>query len=135
MQSGSAKLWDEFIHYPTHQIIACYEAQVIEYLHNNPATTPKAETTATGFVPLYVRGAPMSKHPMITLTPLGERLLKALRTDPELKQYAWRHGFRTEGEMEVDRVLANAGIPKTLPREGVLPSLEQMETLLKGMKQ
>lgn len=134
LETGSGDLFKKYITQGSGSkpIIVGYESQLIEFsLQNNP--DPQLRI-------LYPRPTVWSSHPLIALTPEGERLIEAL-SDPEIQQIGWtEHGFRS-GLASITSDPADldvSGIPETITSVRNLPSpqvMEYMKDYLEGDQQ
>jgi hypothetical protein len=131
MQQSSGDLFTQFLQqgigsYPA---IVGYEAQLIEFSLANPQYRDLLRKQITT---LYPQPTVWSSHPLIALTPNGERLLAALQ-DPDLQRIAWeRHGFRTGllGVQNDPKALQVSGVPATIENVIPMPKPQVMEKII-----
>jgi hypothetical protein len=113
-------------------LIVGYEAQLIEFSIENQA---QIELLKEKIRTLYPRPTVWSSHPLIALTPNGEKLMAALQ-DPALQKIAWeRHGFRSGlmGVQNDPKVLQVTGVPETISNVMPLPTPKVMERIVKTL--
>ena len=106
-----------------------YENQLVEFVLQHPEHAPLIKQQIRI---LYPRPTVWSNHPMIALTPNGERLLQAMK-DPEIQRIAWeRHGFRSGmvGIQNDPKVLEVVGIPTRIENVMQMPRPSVMQKLL-----
>ena len=81
---------------------------------------------------LQPRPTVWSSHSIFAFTPLGDRLLEALR-DPELQRLAWeQHGFRSGliGVQNDPAVLDVVGVPATIEQVIPMPKPAVMDQII-----
>lgn len=130
MQHTSSVLFSQFLQQGvgSYPIIAGYEAQLVEFSLQNAQYRDLLRQEITT---LYPKPTAWSSHPLIALTPGGERLLAAFR-DKDLQRLAWeKHGFRTGlmGVQNDPKVLEVIGVPATVEAVIPMPTPAVMATL------
>ncbi|AIE85484.1 substrate-binding domain-containing protein [Fimbriimonas ginsengisoli] len=131
MERSSADLFSQFVTQGmgSNPIMVGYENQLVEFVLQHPEHAPLIKQQIRI---LYPRPTVWSNHPMIALTPNGERLLGALK-DPEIQRIAWeRHGFRSGmvGIQNDPKVLEVVGIPTRIENVMQMPRPSVMQKLL-----
>lgn len=106
-----------------------YEAQ---YLSEQLAPKPLLQP---GSVVLYPNPTVFSRHTLVPLTPMGDRVGELLSTDPTLLRLAAEHGFRTNDPRQLADVLSARGLPPlpTLVNVVEPPNYDTQEAMLTGM--
>lgn len=136
LEGSSGPLFEQFLTQGegARPIIAGYESQLIEF---GLANADQRETLQERINVIYPRPTVFSAHPMIALTPAGERLKDALR-DPELQRLAWeRHGFRT-GLTGIDNdpaVFDVGGVPETVQSVIPMPRPAMMDRIIATLEE
>lgn len=116
----------------TYPLVVGYENQIVEFALANPGSWPELSGKLRI---LYPVPTVWSAHPLIALTPTGERLLAAL-LDPELQRLAWeRHGFRTgvTGAANDPSKLTVTGIAPAVTKVIPVPTPRVMERILEAL--
>ncbi len=134
MLESSGDLFSQFLQQGvgSFPIIAGYEAQLVEFGLENPQY---GDLLHREVITLYPQPTLWSSHPLIALTPNGEKLLTALR-DPEIQRLAWeKHGFRSGmiGVQNDPKVLRAAGIPPSIENVIPMPTAGVMERIIHGL--
>ena len=114
-------------------LIAGYESQLIEFNLANPESR---DFLSQEINILYPRPTVWSSHPIIALTPLGDRLLEALQ-DSELQRLAWeQHGFRSGliGVQNDPAVLDVVGVPATIEQVIPMPKPAVMDQIIAALE-
>lgn len=109
-----------------------YEAQLVEFSIEN---AQYREMLRKEITTLYPRPTVWSAHPLIALTPNGERLLEALQ-DRDVQRLAWeKHGFRSGlmGVQNDPKVLQVTGVPATIENVINLPTPQVMERIIAAL--
>ncbi|WP_040949018.1 substrate-binding domain-containing protein [Gorillibacterium massiliense] len=110
-------------------IIVGYENQMIEFAQQNPQVWGQVKDRMRI---LYPEPTVWSSHPLIALTPNGEKLLAALK-DPKIQELAWKkHGFRS-GLTEIQndtKALGITGIPETIDAVISMPTAAIMDRII-----
>jgi hypothetical protein len=111
-------------------LLMAYESQLIEFWLKHP------EKLKSDMVIMYPKPTVYSKHVLVPYTPAGERLGKALETDPQLHQLAHEYGFRTGGERKGPELWAQRGIkvPEVLVDVIDPPSQEWQERMIQAIE-
>jgi Bacterial extracellular solute-binding protein len=131
MQQSSGDLFTQFLQQGigSYPVIVGYEAQLIEFSLANPSYRDLLQKEITT---LYPQPTVWSSHPLIALTPNGERLLTALQ-DANLQRLAWeKHGFRTGlvGVQNDPKALPVRGVPATIENVIPMPKPQVMEKII-----
>lgn len=130
LQSSSGELFNQYLKQGVgaFPLVAGYENQIIEFAVANPAFAAQIQQKLRL---LYPRPTVWSNHPMIALTPVGRRLITALK-DPAIQAIAWsEHGLRTEkAAIDPSATPGISGIPPALTAIAPNPTLEVVERLL-----
>ena len=134
LQNRSGDLFNQFLSQGigAMPMIAGYESQLTEF---SLASPDYREVLRERINVLYPRPTVFSSHPVIALTPNGERLLAALR-DPELQRIAWEaHGFRSglTGVENDPAVLDVVGIPETVQSVIPMPRPAAMARIIEAL--
>ena len=134
MQGSSGELFSQFLQQGmgSYPLIVGYEAQLIEFGTENQQYR---EVLGKQVNCLYPRPTVWSSHPLIALTPAGEKLLIALQL-PEVQKLAWeRHGFRSGvvGVMNDPKALQVTGVPATIENVMPMPNARVMERIIQGL--
>jgi hypothetical protein len=134
MQQSSGDLFTQFLQQGvgSYPIIVGYEAQLIEFSQEFPQYREMLRKEITT---LYPRPTVWSSHPLIALTPPGERLLAALQ-DPEIQRLAWeKHGFRSGvvGVVNDPKSLQVTGVPATIENVIPMPKFQVMERIINAL--
>lgn len=134
LQNRSGDLFNQFLSQGigAMPMIAGYESQLTEF---SLASPDYREVLRERINLLYPRPTVFSSHPVIALTPNGERLLAALR-DPELQRLAWeQHGFRSglTGVENDPAVLDVVGIPETVQSVIPMPRPAAMARIIEAL--
>ncbi len=135
-ETGSGDLFRQFLStgMGAKPIIAGYENQLIEF---SIANQEYRDLLRDEIDILYPAPTVTSSHPLIALTPNGERLLEAMR-DPEIQRLAWeKHGFRS-GLIGVENdpaVLDVVGVPATVDAIIPVPRPEVMQRIIDALEQ
>lgn len=134
-ETGSGDLFRQFLTtgMGAKPIIAGYESQLIEF---SIANAEYRDLLRDQINVIYPAPTVTSSHPLIALTPGGERLLAALR-DPAIQRLAWeRHGFRS-GLIGVENdpaVLDVVGVPATIDSIMPVPRPEVMQRIIDALE-
>jgi hypothetical protein len=91
---GSGDLFSDFIStgMGANPLIVNYESLLIEFMLQNPTNR---DEILNQLRIIYPRPTVWSNHPLIALTPNGEKLMEALK-DEDIQRIAWEaHGFRS----------------------------------------
>ena len=134
MHPSSGDLFDQYLRMGigSKPMIVGYENQIVEFSLQHQDLWPKVKDRVAI---LYPVPTVWSSHPVIALTPGGEKLLEALK-DEELQKIAWeQHGFRT-GLIGVENdptVLEIAGIPEDIARVIPMPAPDVMERIIRAL--
>jgi hypothetical protein len=136
LENSSGDLFSSFLQtgVGNRPLIAGYENQLIEFGLNNPDERIRTLVQERVRI-LYPRPTVWSSHPLIPLTPEGERLRDAL-LDEEIQRLAWeRHGFRAGTSLgEEDPALVDfIGIPPTIDAVVQMPSPEVMTRITEAL--
>lgn len=121
MQGTSGDLFEQFLitGMGAMPIVALYESQVMEFLHENPSYQTQVSQQVRM---LYPRPTVWASHPFAARTDNGIRLLEALK-DPDIQRLAWeRHGQRPG----VPGVVIN---PNATPVPGILPQITSVTNM------
>jgi hypothetical protein len=134
MQQSSGDLFTQFLQQGvgSYPIIVGYEAQLIEFGEEYPQYRDMLRKEITT---LYPRPTVWSSHPLIAISPSGERLLTALQ-DPEIQRLAWeKHGFRSGvvGVQNDPKTLHVAGVPATIENVIPMPRAHVMERIIQAL--
>jgi hypothetical protein len=132
MQQSSADLFTQFLQQGvgSYPLIAGYEAQLIEFSIENPQYRDALTRDVTT---LYPRPTVWSSHPLISLTPNGDRLLAALQ-EQDLQELAWkRHGFRSGGIGSDPKLLPVTGVPAVIENVVPMPRAQVMEKIIEAL--
>jgi hypothetical protein len=116
----------------SYPLVVGYENQIVEFALANPEAWPRL---ADRLRVLYPEPTVWSAHPLIALTPAGERLLAAL-LDPEMQRLAWeRHGFRTgvDGIANDPSKLPVTGVADAVTKVIPVPTPRVMERILEAL--
>lgn len=134
MESSSGDLFTQFLTLGvgSKPLIAGYEAQLVEFgLQNEKYRDLLKQKVRT----LYPKPTVWSSHPLIALTPEGEKVLAAMQS-PEIQKLAWeRHGFRSGllGVQHDPKVLQATGIPESIDNVISVPNAKVMERIIAGL--
>jgi hypothetical protein len=135
MEGSSADLFKQFLNtgVGANPMIVGYENQMIEYsLEHSDQIALLQQSVRV----IYPQPTMWSGHPLIALTPNGQKLLDALK-DREIQRLAWeRHGFRSgllgvENEMRGLRV---GGIPPRIESVVPMPNSVTMQKILAALE-
>lgn len=134
MEKSSGDLFQQYLNtgVGAKPLIAGYESQMVEFALQD-TTAWKSMNTKVRII--YPQPTLWVTHPLIALTPKGERLLAALR-DPEVQKLAWsRHGFRSgvSGIVADPKELPIQGIPGQILQVVQLPNSQVMSRLLASL--
>ena len=134
MQESSGDLFSQFLQQGvgSFPIIVGYEAQLVEFGLENPQYGDLLHREVTT---LYPKPTLWSSHPLIALTPNGEKLLNALQ-DPEIQRLAWeKHGFRSGmlGVQNDPKLLKVAGIPPAIENVMPMPTARVMDRIITSL--
>lgn len=114
-------------------MIVGYENQLVEFLLDNEKYIDYIRKKIRILYPLPTV---WSSHPVLALTPGGERLIEALK-DTEIQKIAWeQHGFRS-GLLGVENdpaLLKVTGIPNEITSVIPLPDAAVMEKIINALK-
>ena len=93
MERSSGDIFRKFIATGTNNsMIVGYENQIVEFIVANPESR---ELIQNQVCVLYPEPTVWSSHPVVSLSPNGDRLIEAMQ-DPEVQRLAWsEHGFRS----------------------------------------
>jgi hypothetical protein len=135
LSRGSGDLFSDFINtgmgaYP---LIVNYESLLIEFTLQNPANR---DEILNQLRIIYPRPTVWSNHPLIALTPNGEKLMEALK-DPDVQRIAWEeHGFRSGliGITNDTSVLQIVNIPATIDDVIPLPRPSVMSRIITALQ-
>jgi hypothetical protein len=136
MEGSSADLFKQFLNtgVGANPMIVGYENQMIEYsLEHSDQINLLQQSVRV----IYPQPTMWSGHPLIALTPNGQKLLEAMK-DREIQRLAWeRHGFRSgllgvENEMKGLRV---GGIPPRIESVVPMPNSATMQKVLGALEQ
>jgi hypothetical protein len=107
-------------------MVMIYEAQFLEYL-NKTGGKPNPD-----MVLLYPKPTLFTKHVFVGLTAKGTKLGQLLETDPELQALAVEYGYRTAGQAQFVKAIAdkNWPVPATLVDVIDPPSFEVLERMI-----
>lgn len=131
LHDGSNALFEDFVatgngRYP---LIINYESLLIEFTLQHP---DRRQEILSKIQVIYPEPTVWADHPLIALTPNGQRLLEALQ-DPEIQALAWeQHGFRS-GLLGVDpdtNVLETVNLPERINFATTLPRPEVVQRVL-----
>lgn len=131
MEKSSGDLFQQYLNtgVGAKPLIAGYESQMVEFALQDSATWKSMKNKVRI---IYPQPTLWVTHPLIALTPKGERLLAALR-DPRIQKLAWtRHGFRSgvTGIVTDPKDLPVGGIPDQILQVVELPGPQIMKQLL-----
>jgi hypothetical protein len=134
MQQSSGDLFSQFLQQGvgSYPMVVGYEAQLVEFSIEN---TQYRDLLRREITTLYPRPTVWSSHPLIALTPNGEKLLTALQ-DPEIQRLAWeKHGFRSGmiGVQNDPKVLQVTGVPATIENVIPMPKAQVMERIIAAL--
>jgi hypothetical protein len=107
-------------------MVMIYEAQFLEYL-NKTGNKPNPE-----MVLLYPKPTLFTKHVFVGLSPKGVKLGQLLETDPDLQALAVEYGYRTAGQPQFTKAIADKKwpVPATLVDVIDPPSFEVLERMI-----
>jgi len=107
-------------------MVMIYEAQFLEYL-NKTGGKPNSD-----MVLLYPKPSLFTKHVFVALTPRGVKLGQLMETDPELQALAVEYGYRTAGQAQFAKAIADRkwSVPATLVDMIDPPSFEVLERMI-----
>jgi hypothetical protein len=131
MEQTSGDLFEQFLitGMGAKPIVALYESQIPEVLHQNPTYR---EQIGQQVRILYPRPTVWATHPFVARTENGARLLDALK-DPEIQRLAWeRHGQRSgvPGVPNDPAMVPIPGIPAEIPSVINMPGPGAMDRIL-----
>jgi hypothetical protein len=86
---------------------------------------------------MYPSPTVLSKHTFVPLTAKGDKLGKALATDPKLQELAVEYGFRTPQPGAFRRFVSSHGlhVPDSILNAVDPPSYETLEHMIKKIEQ
>lgn len=131
MEKSSGDIFQQYLNtgVGAKPLIAGYESQMIEFALQNPSVWPSFRQKVRI---LYPQPTLWVAHPLISLSPAGDRLLSALR-DPEIQKLAWtRHGFRpgVVGIQIAQKDVPVDGVPAQILQVVALPGIAAMNRLV-----
>jgi hypothetical protein len=111
-------------------LLVAYESQLVQFWLRHP------ERKQSDMVLLYPKPTVFSKHVLVPYTPAGARLGEALEQDPQLRELAHEHGFRTGGDTKGPEVWAQRGLKVPAQLVDVIdpPSHEWLERMIQGIE-
>ena len=112
-------------------LVMVYEAQFIA------RAAAKDGSIRPGMLLMYPSPTVLTKHTFVPLTAAGDRLGKALTTDPKLQQLAVEHGFRTAQPGAFQQFVASRGVraPDSILNAVDPPSYETLEYMIRAIDQ
>ncbi len=113
-------------------LIVGYESQLIEFGIEHPESVNVLRDKVRI---VYPQPTVWSSHPLIAITPNGQRLLAALQ-DKELQRLAWEeHGFRSGvvGAHNDPAVLKVIGIPRDVSSVMPMPNARVMQRIIEAL--
>jgi hypothetical protein len=112
-------------------LVMIYEAQFVA------RAAAKDGSIRPGMVLIYPSPTVLSKHTFVPLTANGEKLGRALTTDPTLQELAVEYGFRTAQPGAFQRFTASHGVhvPDSILNTVDPPSYETLEHMIKKIEQ
>ncbi|HEY9592829.1 MAG TPA: hypothetical protein VHE79_00030 [Spirochaetia bacterium] len=131
MENSTGTLFEQYLRTGVGScpLIAGYENQIVEFSLQQPQQWERVKDIMRV---LYPHPTVWSSHPLIALTPAGERLMTALK-DPEIQRLAWeRHGFRTgiAGARNDAAALHITGIAESVTKVVAMPTAAVMDHIL-----
>lgn len=134
MEHSSGDIFRKFIATgTTNSMVVGYENQIIEFIIANAASRELIENSVCV---LYPEPTIWSSHPMVSLTPNGDKLIEALM-DGQIQKLAWSdHGFRSGlvGVTIDPSAVSLPFMPESIDSVIPLPGPRAFERLLEGLK-
>lgn len=134
MEHSSGDIFRKFIATgTTNSMVVGYENQIIEFIIANAASRELIENSVCV---LYPEPTIWSSHPIVSLTPNGDRLIEALM-DERIQKLAWSdHGFRSGlvGVTIDPSAVSLPFMPESIDSVIPLPGPRAFERLLEGLK-
>ncbi|GDX41021.1 hypothetical protein LBMAG21_13130 [Armatimonadota bacterium] len=131
---NSDEIFNNFLSVGDQPMIVGYEAQLVEVSLNQPQNLPYISKNVRT---LYPKPTVWTQHPLLVLSPNGDRLLVALKS-PEFQKLAWeRHGFRPSNPVVASdpKSLKITGVPERVQSTIAMPDSDVMTTILNYLKQ
>ena len=131
MEASSGDIFENFLKQGmgARPIIVGYENQLVEFLNENANF---ADLIRSKIRVIYPEPTIFASHPLISLSPVCDRLQEAL-VDPDLQAIAWaQHGFRT-GLIGVENDPAEikaASLPETVSLVVPMPAAGVMQQVI-----
>ena len=131
MERTSGDLFEQFVitGMGAKPIVALYESQISEFIHQNPF---RQDQIGQQVRILYPRPTVWATHPYVARTERGARLLDALK-DPDIQRLAWeRHGQRSgvPGVVNDPTVIPIRGVSDQIPSAIGMPGPDAMDRVV-----
>ncbi len=131
---NSDEIFNNFLSVGDQPLIAGYESQLIEVSLTQPQNGAYLRKNVRT---LYPKPTTWTQHPLLVLTPNGERLATALKS-PEFQKLAWeKHGFRAANPTVASdpKALKVTGVPERVQNTIAMPESDVMSKILDYLRQ